>query len=30
MGQKQILIKLMIVIPYFRWNAQRKAFGMNA
>lgn len=30
MSQKQILIKLMIVIPYFRWNAQRKAFGTNA
>ena len=30
MSQKQILIKLMIVIPYFRWNAKRKAFGTNA
>ena len=30
MSQKKNLIKLIIVIPYFRWNAQRKAFGTNA
>ena len=30
MSQKKNLIKPIIVIPYFRWNAQRKAFGTNA
>lgn len=30
MSQKQILIKLMIVIPYFRWNSVKRSERMRS